>query len=146
MTKYTPPTFDQLLAKLDYLTAEERDLVRHACELAAELHHGQTRSSGDPYIVHPLAVCDILADLKSDAETLAAGFLHDVVEDCNHPLAQIAQEFGERVMKLVAGVTKLSTQTAAQLEPTDSHGRRPPPRPPPPPARRNGPKICAGCS
>ncbi len=135
MTKYTPPTFDQLLAKLAYLSAEERDLTRRAYDLAARLHDGQTRSSGDPYIVHPLAVCDILADLRSDAETLAAGFLHDVVEDCGYPLTQIEQEFGQRVMKLVAGVTKLSTQTAAQLEPTDTHGR-PPAASPPSPTRQ----------
>ncbi|RME81565.1 MAG: bifunctional (p)ppGpp synthetase/guanosine-3',5'-bis(diphosphate) 3'-pyrophosphohydrolase [Caldilineae bacterium] len=122
MTKYFPPTIDQLLAKLDYLSEDGRALVRLAYDFAAKQHEGQFRSSGDPYITHPLAVCDILADLRSDAETIAAGMLHDVVEDCGCPPETIEALFGTKVRDLVIGVTKLSKQTARELEPTDSHG------------------------
>ncbi len=123
MAKYVAPTIDQVLGKLKYMSAEELIRVRQAYELAERLHRGQKRSSGEDYITHPLAVADILADLNADADTIIAGLLHDVVEDCDYPPQKIEEQFGTRVMKLVMGVTKLSKQTARELEPTDGHGK-----------------------
>ena len=123
MTRYVAPTIDQVLAKLKYMSPEQLEMVRQAYELAERLHRGQKRSSGDDYITHPLAVADILADLHADAETIAAGLLHDVVEDCDYPPERIKEQFGLKVMKFVMGVTKLSKQTAKELEPTDAHGK-----------------------
>ncbi len=122
MAKYTPPTITQLQAKLTYMSPDERVLVQQAYDVAEEEHFGQTRSSGEDYITHPLAVADILADLNADAETIAAGLLHDVVEDCDYPTEKIEEYFGRKVLDLVLGVTKLSKQTRKELEPTDSHG------------------------
>ena len=121
MAKYVSPTIDQLIAKLDYLSDEEREMVRRAYEVAERQHQGQFRSSGEPYITHPLAVADILADLNADAETLAAGLLHDVVEDTGFTPSEIEALFGRKVRDLVMGVTKLSKQTSQQLESTDNH-------------------------
>ena len=123
MTKYIAPTIDEVLAKLKYMSPEQLEMVRQAYELAERLHRGQKRSSGHDYITHPLAVADILADLNADAMTIAAGLLHDVVEDCDYPPELIEAQFGAKVKNLVMGVTKFSKQTAKELEPTDSHGR-----------------------
>ena len=72
----------QLLEKLEaYLSPDQVERVREAYEFGAEKHHGQKRVSGEPYITHPVAVADILADLRLDADTLAAAILHDVIED-----------------------------------------------------------------
>jgi GTP pyrophosphokinase len=123
MAQYVVPTIDEVLAKLKYMTPEQLLMVRQAHDLAEQLHRGQKRSSGDDYITHPLAVADILADMHADAETIVAGLLHDVVEDCEYPPERIEEQFGYKVMKLVMGVTKLSKQTAKELEPTDAHGK-----------------------
>ena len=85
----------------------DADLLRRAYAYAAEKHEGQTRRSGEPYITHPLAVATILTELEMDDATLAAGLLHDVVEDCGVSRDQLAQEFGEEIADLVDGVTKL---------------------------------------
>ncbi|RPI20998.1 MAG: bifunctional (p)ppGpp synthetase/guanosine-3',5'-bis(diphosphate) 3'-pyrophosphohydrolase, partial [Actinobacteria bacterium] len=78
-----------------------------AYELAKTLHDGQFRATGDPYIVHPLAVTEILADYGMDAATLAAALLHDVVEDTGITLDQIREQFGDETADLIDGVTKL---------------------------------------
>jgi len=122
VAKYKTPTISQLHAKLTYMSADERVLVQQAYDVAEEEHLGQTRSSGEDYISHPLAVADILADLNADVETVVAGLLHDVVEDCDYPPEKIEEYFGRKVLDLVLGVTKLSKQTRKELEPTDSHG------------------------
>ncbi len=123
MSKYVAPTIDEVLAKLKYLSDEQLEMVREAYVLAEQLHRGQKRSSGDDYITHPLAVADILADMHADAETIVAALLHDVVEDCDYPPHLIEEQFGTKVRQLVMGVTKLSKQTARELEPTDAHGK-----------------------
>ncbi|NOZ71520.1 MAG: bifunctional (p)ppGpp synthetase/guanosine-3',5'-bis(diphosphate) 3'-pyrophosphohydrolase [Chloroflexi bacterium] len=123
MAQYKPPTIQELMAKLTYLGPDERILVRRAYDVAEQFHRGQKRSSGEDYISHPLAVADILADLHSDAETLAAGLLHDVIEDCDYTPEQLEEQFGPVIARMVLGVTKLSKQTRAELEPTDNHGR-----------------------
>ncbi|HNW86713.1 MAG TPA: bifunctional (p)ppGpp synthetase/guanosine-3',5'-bis(diphosphate) 3'-pyrophosphohydrolase [Candidatus Limiplasma sp.] len=83
-------------------------LVKKAYEFAEKAHAGQVRKSGEPYFIHPASVASILTDLMIDAPTIAAGFLHDTVEDCQCvSLDTIRQEFGEEVALLVDGVTKL---------------------------------------
>lgn len=83
------------------------DLVLRAFRFAAEKHEGQKRSSGEPYIIHPVEVTEILAELEMDEQTLAAGLLHDVVEDCGVTNEDLTQQFGPEVAHLVDGVTKL---------------------------------------
>ncbi|MDP1803584.1 MAG: HD domain-containing protein, partial [Acidimicrobiales bacterium] len=82
-------------------------LLTRAYTVAAEAHEGQVRRSGDPYIVHPLAVATILAELGLDASTLAAALLHDAVEDTGTSLADVTRDFGPEVAAMVDGVTKL---------------------------------------
>jgi len=84
-----------------------RDLVRRAYEFARRAHEGQFRLSGEPYVEHVVAVSELLAELRMDAETLAAGLLHDVAEDCGVSIEELEQEFGPTVARLVDGVTKL---------------------------------------
>lgn len=82
-------------------------LLQHAFDFAAAKHQGQFRLSGEPYIIHPLAVAGILAELEMDDDTLAAGLLHDVIEDCGVTRAELAAEFGPAIADMVDGVTKL---------------------------------------
>jgi RelA/SpoT family (p)ppGpp synthetase len=86
----------------------ELDLVKRAYELATLAHDGQTRASGEPYVVHSVEVARMLADLGLDYHAVAAAFLHDVVEDTDWTVDDIRQRFDEEVAKLVDGVTKLS--------------------------------------
>jgi len=82
-------------------------LIERAFEYAKKLHEGQTRLSGDPYITHPVAVAEVLADIEQDHVTIAAALLHDVIEDGKVDRSAIAQRFGEEIAYLVEGVTKL---------------------------------------
>jgi GTP diphosphokinase / guanosine-3',5'-bis(diphosphate) 3'-diphosphatase len=98
----------QLLDKLEaYLPPAQVERVREAYDFGAERHHGQKRLTGEPYITHPVAVADILADLRLDADTLVAAILHDVIEDTPTAKAEIASIFGQVVAELVDGVSKL---------------------------------------
>lgn len=90
-----------------YLSPEQVAFVRKAYDLAAEAHATQFRKSGEPYIIHPIGVVGILASLQMDERTLAAAFLHDVVEDTDYTVADITERFGGIVANLVDGVTKL---------------------------------------
>lgn len=90
-----------------YLPPEQVERVRRAYEIGALAHAGQTRRSGEPYITHPVAVAGILAELGMDAETIVAAILHDTLEDTSLTSEQITAEFGQPVMALVDGVTKL---------------------------------------
>ena len=99
---------DELFACIEeYLTPEQVAFVRKAYELAAKAHAAQTRKSGEPYIIHPIGVVSILVGLQMDDKTLAAAFLHDVVEDTDYKLDYIKEQFGTVVANLVDGVTKL---------------------------------------
>ena len=96
-------------------------LLVAAFDFGFQLHEGQFRASGDPYIVHPVAVADLLRDIGASASVIAAGFLHDVVEDTDVTPDQIEQHFGSEVRELVEGVTKLggihfNNRTEAQAE------------------------------
>jgi GTP pyrophosphokinase len=83
-------------------------LIERAYQVASEAHEGQLRGSGEPYVIHPLAVAHYLAGLQLDAETIAAGLLHDVPEDTDVTIGEIEKRFGREVARLVDGVTKLS--------------------------------------
>ncbi|NBI63195.1 bifunctional (p)ppGpp synthetase/guanosine-3',5'-bis(diphosphate) 3'-pyrophosphohydrolase [Clostridiales bacterium] len=85
----------------------DMELIGRAYDKASEMHEGQLRKSGEPYLIHPLAVAEILADLGMDEDTIVAGLLHDVVEDTPYTAEQLKEEFGEEVELLVDGVTKL---------------------------------------
>ncbi|HEY0939075.1 MAG TPA: bifunctional GTP diphosphokinase/guanosine-3',5'-bis pyrophosphate 3'-pyrophosphohydrolase [Steroidobacter sp.] len=99
---------NQLLNKLEtYLPPAQVDRVRDAYEFGAEAHEGQKRLSGEPYIAHPVAVAQILADLHMDAPTIVAAILHDVIEDTPTAKDEIAERFGADVAELVDGVSKL---------------------------------------
>ena len=91
-----------------YLTDDECNQVLKAFELADKAHEGQLRASGEPYIMHPLAVADILAHLQIDHITLMAALMHDVVEDTSYSKEDLEEMFGSEVAFLVDGVTKLN--------------------------------------
>ncbi|MDR3176434.1 MAG: bifunctional (p)ppGpp synthetase/guanosine-3',5'-bis(diphosphate) 3'-pyrophosphohydrolase [Desulfovibrio sp.] len=92
----------------EYHGPEQVDLVRKAYVYAAAAHAGQVRLSGEPYLSHPLAVAHTLASMRMDGSTVAAGFLHDTVEDTKVSSADIRENFGEDVASLVDGLTKIS--------------------------------------
>jgi RelA/SpoT family (p)ppGpp synthetase len=99
---------NRLIGQLEsYLPPEQVERVQQAYEFSAEAHRGQKRKSGEPYISHPVAAANILADLHVDAETIIAAILHDVIEDTPTVKEQIASQFGPAVAELVDGVTKL---------------------------------------
>jgi guanosine-3',5'-bis(diphosphate) 3'-pyrophosphohydrolase len=91
-----------------YLDASDVERVLAACDYADLAHDGVTRKSGEPYILHPIAVSSILSHMRLDAETLMAALLHDVIEDTEFNKDDIAEKFGRTVAELVDGVTKLS--------------------------------------
>jgi GTP diphosphokinase / guanosine-3',5'-bis(diphosphate) 3'-diphosphatase len=101
-------TAEQVIDKTRvYLNEEHCEFVKRAYEFAKHSHREQYRKSGEPYIIHPIQVAGILADLEMDPATVAAGFLHDVVEDTDVTLKDIETEFNDEVAMLVDGVTKL---------------------------------------
>jgi RelA/SpoT family (p)ppGpp synthetase len=98
----------QLVSKLEgYLPPAEVERVQDAYDFAFEAHQGQRRRSGEPYITHPVAVADLLADLRLDPQTLIAAILHDVIEDTPTLKEEINRRFGQEVAELVDGVSKL---------------------------------------
>ena len=107
---------DALLEKAKtYLPADRLGIIDRAYRYAADAHEGQVRRSGEPFIEHPLQTALYLAELRLDANALAAGLLHDVVEDCDVCLEEIEDEFGKEIAGLVDGVTKL-TQAEVDFE------------------------------
>ncbi|MDM1755272.1 bifunctional (p)ppGpp synthetase/guanosine-3',5'-bis(diphosphate) 3'-pyrophosphohydrolase [Acinetobacter towneri] len=91
-----------------YLSVSEVEQVLTACDYAEHAHDGVTRKSGEPYVLHPIAVSCILAHMRLDADTLIAALLHDVIEDTDYSKDDITEKFGRTVAELVDGVTKLS--------------------------------------
>jgi guanosine-3',5'-bis(diphosphate) 3'-pyrophosphohydrolase len=87
---------------------DDLELVRKAYEYSQKNHAGQLRASGEPYLVHPLGVAQVLAEMKMDAVAISAGLLHDSVEDTSVTIVDIRKEFGEQVAHIVEGVTKIS--------------------------------------
>ena len=100
-----------------YLDPKEVDRIKRAYLFSEKCHVGQMRQSGDPYITHPLAVANILADMRMDPESLMAGLLHDVIEDTGVTKGQISRRFGRTVAELVDGVSKLGEiESASRAE------------------------------
>jgi guanosine-3',5'-bis(diphosphate) 3'-pyrophosphohydrolase len=100
--------FEEILEKVEaYNPSSDLDLLRRAYVFSALEHKGQVRRSGEPYLVHPLNVASILADLKADDVSIVVGLLHDVLEDTLTTRESIAQQFGEEVAELVDGLTKI---------------------------------------
>jgi GTP diphosphokinase / guanosine-3',5'-bis(diphosphate) 3'-diphosphatase len=96
--------------------SEDLALLRKAWEFTVKNHEGQMRASGEPYVIHPLEVAEVLAEMKMDASSIAAGFLHDSVEDTPATSEEIAAEFGEQVAHIVEGVTKIDKIQFANRE------------------------------
>src|SRR6187551_2523367 len=102
--------FEDLIDKVRNATPDaDTELLRRAYVFSAYEHKGQVRRSGEPYLVHPLEVADILADMRLDVVAIAAGLLHDIVEDTPNTIEKVRELFGEQVAHVVEGVTKLST-------------------------------------
>lgn len=107
--------FGDLISRVrKYHPSDDISMIERAYKIADEAHHSQVRKSGEPYIIHPLYVAIILADLELDKETLCAGILHDVVEDTILTKEEIAEQFGDDVALLVDGVTKLKSFQMAE--------------------------------
>ena len=99
---------ESILMKIyEFYTGDEREMLLKAYDFAKEAHRNQRRASGEPYFIHPCAVAEILVDLGLDAETIAGALLHDVIEDTPATEEDVRREFGEGVLTLVSGVTKL---------------------------------------
>jgi len=114
-------SFATLTAKLGYLSAADIKRVREAYKFADEAHLGQFRSSGEPYITHPIAVAGLCADWKLDAQAIMAALMHDAMEDCGIEKPQLIERFGAPTADLVDGLTKLdklqfSTREQSQAE------------------------------
>ena len=108
MAKNRGMTAEDIFALVaSYMNEEHVKVVKKAYEAAKTAHEGQFRSSGEAYILHPIQVAGILAELQMDPSTVAAGFLHDVVEDTKVSREDIIRDFGDEVAMLVDGVTKL---------------------------------------
>ncbi len=90
-----------------YLGAPDQALIQKAYVYAAAAHSGQVRLSGEPYLSHPLEVANILAEMRLDAATIAAGLLHDTVEDTDIEISEVREQFNEEVALIVDGVTKI---------------------------------------
>jgi GTP diphosphokinase / guanosine-3',5'-bis(diphosphate) 3'-diphosphatase len=102
-------TFEDILHRVTaYNPGADTRLLRKAYDVSFEAHTGQVRESGEPYVKHPLEVAQILTRLKLDVPSIAAGLLHDTVEDTDYTQDQIKQEFTDEIAKLVDGVTKIS--------------------------------------
>ena len=100
---------DDLYRKIKaYNTAVDGDELRRAFDFGMQAHDGQVRASGEPYFFHPIAVANILADMRLDLDTVITALLHDTVEDCDVSLEMLENLFGANVAQLVDGVTKLS--------------------------------------
>ncbi len=110
-------TIDALDSTLrSYLQPDQSTQVRRAYYFAEQAHHGQLRRSGEPYVTHPLAVANILADMHMDHQSLMAAMLHDVIEDTGIDKSAIGDQFGDTVAELVDGVSKLTQMEFSTLE------------------------------
>src|SRR5271157_1425735 len=113
----TVTRFRDLLRKVrSYRPEDDQALIKKAYEFSLEHHKGQARESGEPYLVHPLQVSTILAEMQLDITAIVAGLLHDAVEDTTVTIGEIEKEFGEQVAHIVEGVTKISKIDFASSE------------------------------
>ena len=108
-TALTLTKFRELMHRMqDSRPQDDLTIVKKAYDYSLKYHDGQTRASGEPYLVHPLEVALVLAEMKMDPVAVAAGLLHDSVEDTSVTIVDIRKEFGEQVAHIVEGVTKIS--------------------------------------
>jgi RelA/SpoT family (p)ppGpp synthetase len=107
-TNIYPKDLEALLENWPDLSPNDRSIIERAYHRAEKAHEGQKRKSGEPYFIHCVAVANILGELKLDAEAIAAGLLHDVIEDTKITYEDLVKEFGTDIAKLVDGVTKLA--------------------------------------
>ena len=104
----TNPNIDDLVAQIrKYYRKEDIDMVRLAYDFAEKAHSGQTRKSGEPYIIHPVATAMILAHMRIDPNIIVAALLHDVPEDTSVTLQEIEKNFGPDIASIIKGITKL---------------------------------------
>src|SRR5256885_6585223 len=109
--------FKQLLAKVaENRPQDDLEIIRKAYDFSLKHHQGQTRASGDPYLIHPLEVAMVLTDLKLDSTAIAAGLLHDAIEDTPVTDDDVRREFGDQVVHIVEGVTKIDKIDLASRE------------------------------
>src|SRR3990167_4993056 len=102
-------TLKEITSEMAGATNEDIAFVEKAYEYSKKAHEGQTRYSGEPYFIHPTATAKILAEYGMDATTIAAGLLHDAVEDARVSREEVEKEFGKELLFIVDGVTKLGT-------------------------------------
>src|SRR6184192_1141402 len=113
----TVTKFRELLRRMhENRPNDDLELIRKAYEFSQKHHAGQTRASGEPYLVHPLEVALVLSEMKMDPVAIVAGLLHDSVEDTSVTIVDIRKEFGEEVAHIVEGVTKISAIDFASRE------------------------------
>ena len=122
-TSAYPRELEDLLHALGGLNHKDQNLISAAYQRAEAAHAGQRRRSGEPYFSHCVAVARILAEIKMDAETIAAGLLHDVIEDCDFSVELLSAEFGGEVAKLVDGVTKMKRLPIKNVAPLSDSRR-----------------------
>jgi guanosine-3',5'-bis(diphosphate) 3'-pyrophosphohydrolase len=109
--------FQQLLAKVaENRPSDDLEIIRKAYDFSLKHHQGQTRASGEPYLIHPLEVSLVLADMKLDSTAISAGLLHDAIEDTGVTHEDVRREFGEQVVHIVEGVTKIDKINMASRE------------------------------
>ncbi len=121
----TVTRFRELMKKLrENRPNDDLELVKKAYEFSQKHHAGQSRASGEPYLIHPLEVANVLADMKMDPVSIAAGLLHDSVEDTSVTTVEIRQEFGEQVAHIVEGVTKISKIDFSSTEEAEAENLR----------------------
>ncbi len=109
--------FQQLLAKVaENRPTDDLEIIRKAYDFSLKHHQGQTRASGEPYLIHPLEVSLVLADMKLDSTAISAGLLHDAIEDTPVTHEDIRREFGDSVVHIVEGVTKIDKIDLASRE------------------------------
>ena len=113
-----------LMKIYEHYTGDERDMLLRAYDFAREAHSNQKRASGEPYFIHPCAVAEILVELGLDAETVAGALLHDVIEDTFATEETVRENFGEGVLTLVSGVTKLDKIVFKSQEEEDAENFR----------------------
>ncbi|MGA9255873.1 MAG: HD domain-containing protein, partial [Candidatus Sulfotelmatobacter sp.] len=121
-TTLTLTKFRELMRRIEEnRPQDDLSIVKKAYDYSLTHHEGQLRASGEPYLVHPLEVALVLAEMKMDPVAIAAGLLHDSVEDTSVTIVDIRKEFGEQVAHIVEGVTKINkidfaTREEAQAE------------------------------
>ena len=117
-------TLEKLLDEVRKYNPTEVEIIKKAYEYAKTLHEGQYRQSGEPYIIHPLNVAYILAEMHADRDTVCAGLLHDTIEDTKITKEDIAHDFNQEIANLVDGVTKLAKMNFSTKEEQNSANTR----------------------